>query len=339
MKRSRDAFTLVELLVVIAIIAILIALLLPAVQAAREAARRIQCNNHIKQIALAFHNYADVHQRFPPGAFPGIPGNAIYSGTGGSWYVSILPFVEQSGLYDQIDIENPPSRTVDQTLINGVKLAQINLSISRCPTDDFISPFDQPDTDLLLAMSSYAGNRGTMIRQGGYCSQFSQEIRPLLHRVSQDFNPSVGRLANVWSDCVDEASCSGIMGNAGYGAKISEIKDGTSNTLAVGEILAECRGDTWTWPVSMWRYNSHVNNTLTNAPINFDSCPPHNNNPCGKTEPPDTSLVEWGFKSKHPGGMNAGLCDGSARFVSDTIDLATWWRIGDRDDGQVLKDF
>ena len=109
-QRQRRGFTLVELLVVIAIIAILIALLLPAVQAAREAARRIQCTNNIKQIALAFHNYADSHKRFPPGATPGAPGQAIHGGPGNSWWVTVLPYIEQSGIYDLIDFVDVPLR-------------------------------------------------------------------------------------------------------------------------------------------------------------------------------------------------------------------------------------
>ena len=105
-RRSRDGFTLVELLVVITIIGILIALLLPAVQAAREAARQMRCANHLKQLILAFHNYHDLNHRFPPGAFEGHwnkDGSWNY-GPGGSWHISILPYMEQLPLYNMIPL-------------------------------------------------------------------------------------------------------------------------------------------------------------------------------------------------------------------------------------------
>ena len=348
-QRQRRGFTLVELLVVIAIIAILIALLLPAVQAAREAARRIQCTNNIKQIALAFHNYADSHKRFPPGATPGAPGQAIHGGPGNSWWVTVLPYIEQSGIYDLIDFVDVPlrpsgHRSVAETVVdaNGKLLKEHLISAARCPSDDF-PPLITGGSRGDVVMSNYAGNRGTMKRSGGVpsCSHFSMEIRPLLHQDETGgfWSPSVGQMSNIWGDCISSKSCSGIMGNAAYGAKIAEMLDGTSNVLCVSEILPECRGDTFTWERSMWEYNSHVSNTFTNVPINFDTCPPHSDNPCGTSTPPDTSIVEWGFKSNHPGGVNAGLCDGSVRFVAETLDLTIWRRLGDRSDGNLLTDF
>lgn len=142
-SRRQNGFTLVELLVVIAIIGILIALLLPAVQAAREAARRTQCANHLKQIGIAFHNYNERFNRFPPGAFQGHDRNGSWwYGTGGSWHVSILPFMEQSAIYDQVNLAKPPSYPgfnphVSETMINDVKLRGINVPYGTCPSDEY----------------------------------------------------------------------------------------------------------------------------------------------------------------------------------------------------------
>lgn len=346
----QHGFTLVELLVVIAIIAILIALLLPAVQAAREAARRTQCVNNLKQMGVAFHNYNAIFDRFPPGAFQGQDRNGSWwYGTGGSWHVSILPFMEQSAIYDQINLAQPPlsghpiiPRQVADTVINGVNLRGINVSYGTCPSDEFpdvvknapANSYGQGPGD--VAVTNYAGNRGVMrLDHHGGCQQFSHELRPLFnaHFVHQAF---LGHEATLWGDCVTSHGCSGIMGNAGYGAKIVEIFDGTSNTLCIGEILPECRDDTMVYGGDMWSYNQHSNNTFTNAPPNFDTCPPFNQGPCD-------SASDWpasrGFKSKHPGGVQYTLCDGSVRFITESIDLNTYWRLGDRADGYVVGDF
>ena len=167
-----------------------------------------------------------------------------------------------------------------------------------------------------MAVTNYAGNRGVMrMDLHGGCQQFSGELR-LLYNAHFLHPTFLGREANLWADCVTSHGCSGIMGNAGYGAKMSEIPDGTSNTLCVGEILPECRDDTQFY--------------------GFDTCPPFNQGPCD-------SAGDWpasrGFKSKHPGGVQFTLCDGSVRFITESIDMNTYWRMGDRADGYVVGDF
>jgi len=345
MKQTRTAFTLVELLVVIAIIGILVALLLPAVQAAREAARRTQCANNLKQYGIGLHNYHDHNGRFPPGSFTGkmVFGNWQW-GTGGNWQVSILPFMEQSAIYDQINIAHPPTtnigiRHIGETLINGKKLRGITVPYCRCPSDEYPSVTIQRRNNDgegpgPVSVTNYCGNKGVMRTDlHGGCQQFSTEIR----RVAEvESHPLFGQYANLWSNCISVDSCSGIMGDAGYGAKISEINDGTSNTICIGEILPECRDDVTFYGGDMWAYARHPVQCLTNAPPNFDTCPPHTSGPCD-------SISDWtvsrGFKSKHPGGVQVVLCDGSVRFINDGIDLATWWRMGDRADGFVVGDF
>jgi len=334
---------------VIAIIGILVALLLPAVQAAREAARRTQCANHLKQYGLAFHNYHQAHNRFPPGSFRmGIWVNGNWQwGTGGNWQVSILPYMEQSGIYDQINIPKPPAnppgsgRHVAQTVINGKKLRGIQVPYATCPSDEYPDVIHNapPNPDGQgpgsTAVTNYAANRGVMVLSlYGGCQQFSNAGSVLRVTMNQD-NP-FGPMANAWGDCMTAASCSGIIGNGGYGAKISEILDGTSNTFAVGEISPECRDDVGIYAYDMWSFNRHSVNTYANAPPNFDTCPPFNQGPCDQKS---NAPVSQGFKSKHPGGVQFVLCDGSVRYLTDSIDLLTYHRLGERSDEQVVGDF
>lgn len=333
-SKSSRGFTLVELLVVIAIIGLLIAMLLPAVQAAREAARRMQCSNHLKQLALSFHNYHDVHRSFPIGDGIGrVQGGVwVYSGTA-AWHAFILPYMEQNALYDLIDFINPPGGHVKNTIVGDTTLGGTTVPYARCPSDT--GPAIYQGVDGPVALTNYAGNHGTMrMDYFGGCLQFNTQLRPLLDRRPSPI-PGNQPLANRWGDCVDAETCSGIMGNLGYGARFSEITDGTSNVICLGEMLPECR---WDGQVrDMWSYNNASVVTYTNAPINFDTCPPHDPaNPCDTT---NQGLLARGFKSRHPGGAQFAFCDGRVRFLSETMDLTTYWQLGDRSDRSPVSDF
>ena len=335
-------FTLVELLVVIVIIGVLVALLLPAVQAAREAARRMHCGNNLKQIGLAFHNYHDAFKRFPPGSSPltGTSGNANRNGRF-SWHVSILPFVEQSVLYDQIDFRNLPigpegEPKVSETMINGKKLAATSVSYAKCPSDPLPAVTDAGNGGGPMANTNYGGNRGTMRADfHGTCLQYNVpgELRPLLNKST---HAVLGSVANGWGDCASATSCSGIMGNAGWGSKLKDISDGTTKVLCVGEILPDCMAYLKTYGNDMWAYNAMAQNIFTNAPINTDTCPPHDaSNPCDSV---DSFQMSRAFKSSHAGGAQFVLCDGSVRFLADTMDLLTYQRLGERADGQLIAE-
>ena len=347
--RSVSGFTLVELLVVIAIIGILVAMLLPAVQAAREAGRRMQCGNNIKQIGVAFHNYHDAHKQFPPGASQlqaatgGLSdeGGGLHRGAKHSWHVCILPFLEEAAIYDRLDFASPPvgpnGPHIRETLINGVKLAGTTVPYAKCPSD--ASPAVAQSPDGPVAWTNYAGNRGTMKADlHGTCLQYNVpgQLRPLINTESVAGN----MMANLWGDCIGAASCSGIMGNAGYGAQIAEIRDGTSKVICAGEILPLCRGDaidpqngTPVYGGDMWSFNRISNNTFTNAPINTDTC--QIGGPVGSCTRPDAFQMSRGFKSSHSGGGQFVFCDGSVRFLVETMDLLTYQRLGDRADGAV----
>lgn len=287
-RRITRGFTLVELLVVIAIIGVLIALLLPAVQQAREAARRSQCTNNMKQIGLAMHNYHDTYKAFPAGWLNrGSNGNPMYG-----WGTAILPFIEQSALYDQLNpgqvrlVERYHSSSTDA----DKALLQQPIAGYRCPSDVTKDTNDKVkfgNTDHFpVATSNYVGNAG---------------VDP----------------ANVGASGTTGIPDSGgvFFGNSYLGFK--HILDGTSNTLMVGErdggpsSVSGYSYEAAVWP-GVGRNNAGSNygipRTLLRAGfvINHDY---GSNGNRGK-----------GMSSLHPGGVNILLCDASVRFLPETTD-------------------
>ena len=331
---SRTGFTLVELLVVIAIIGILIALLLPAVQAAREAARRSQCLNNMKQAALALQNYHDVQKRFPPMAIPVVSGTN-FNAVGGdfrhelwsaTWVTMILPYMEQSALYDNYNMSLPSAA---QPAITGSPIATL-----RCPSD--------PDNEHVTAMTvgSIAGARyakGNIAANcgGGWCNE------------NDGADGCSGRVP--WGD---QATNKGLMSSrcAGdchrWGATISAIKDGTTNTIILAEILTfpgsgDCRGcwgNNMGASFSAFTYNRPSDGpegisgpnapaeTSSGSVLGYRDCPVYcdQDNATGTqlrcTDCTGDSRGGVAARSYHPGGVNVSMGDASGRFVSETID-------------------
>jgi prepilin-type N-terminal cleavage/methylation domain-containing protein/prepilin-type processing-associated H-X9-DG protein len=306
--RRRLAFTLIELLVVIAIIAVLIALLLPAVQQAREAARRSQCKNNLKQYGLAVHNYHDLYGNIPPG---GAGGLNILPNVG--WQVRVFPFMDQAALYNQLNFSN---EVTGQTLQDGQPAYTHSVPYASCPSDDsprFISGY---------AQTSYCGNEGSQgnLSVDPNCNQFQQFALKLLNN----------------ADTLDIGQVSGTVNRAGARIKFTDVVDGLTNTLCVGEIMPRCHdhiGGLW---VNNAMGNAHAStitpiNTMTTCDFTNPSVPCHAQNNWN---------YSWGFRSRHVGGVHFLLCDGSVRFLSQNIDhVNTYQRLGDRADGQVLGDF
>jgi prepilin-type N-terminal cleavage/methylation domain-containing protein/prepilin-type processing-associated H-X9-DG protein len=316
-RRGRFAFTLIELLVVIAIIAVLIALLLPAVQQAREAARRTQCKNNLKQLGLALHNYADTFGRFPATHFNNSsPGPGWADQEKGTYFCRLLPFIEQAPLFQQIDFRK--LQVDPQKDSSGTKFIRTYvIPVFICPSDGSpdIQQGDRAKTNYAMSIGdqSLPSNTG--------CTGYPGNI----------FGTGPTGHANTESG----TDTSGIISRINWSAKFGDITDGLSNTIAMGEIRPNCSDHS----VNGWEYfNGQF--VATTPPINF----PINcygeaqvavpEGPCNK---PDSWMTSMGFKSRHTGGAQFLLCDGSVQFLSETIDYVMYQRLGDRRDGQSVS--
>ncbi len=346
--RKKHGFTLVELLVVIAIIGILIALLLPAVQAAREAARRTQCTNNQKQLALALHAHHDSKGAFPLGMemSPGL------NTTVATFFVRLLPYAEQGNLYAQWDF-NPataghnPSKNATNDV--GTSRAATLIPGFVCPSDHFEeNPFLLPDGAMAFPSqsaagaaggyysgTSYAGNYG----EGSYYTRFSQfPIRPngILFITGSDDQlsgpPGVHALVDNHKNLP--------------AVRIADITDGTSSTLLLGEKYHEDQFfDTWTssnsgmkmHQVSAWAWAGGMKGA---AHLFCSSAVPINKTVLFYTSSPNDIAAQdrrfngWG--SGHTGGAVFALCDGSVRFVLESIDPVTLSRLSTRGGGEIV---
>ena len=282
-NQKSTGFTLVELLVVITIIGILIALLLPAVQAAREAARRMQCANNFKQVGLAMHNYHAVKGCFPPGMFNG---GGIYG-----WGVFVLPYMELDGLYQMYDFN---SGYWTGTPTSG------NRRVTGMSIPAYLCPSDPQGAD-----------------QVGYSSDPSYLAgRTDMAGVSDSVDWSIGS-AGI-STPEKFPAVDGVLG-ADVPCTIADIKDGTSNTLMIGEVTGEGVG---TQQGHFW--TSYDLLDTANGVNGADTVP-------GGSYPPINGRYLTGFASFHPGGCNFALADGSVSFISQNVAQAVLAALTTRD--------
>jgi prepilin-type N-terminal cleavage/methylation domain-containing protein len=344
-QRARFGFTLVELLVVIAIIGILVALLLPAVQSAREAARRLQCSNNLKQLGLALQTYHTNHGRFPCNINKITQHDAPAENRDhASHLVHLLPQMEQQALYDGIDFKL--ATLPGDQVIAGKKLEEHVVKAFLCPSES------RGGFQNNRAMSNYAGcigsqimesstgcNLATIVGDGGALYDDDNDGEDWFSYTSKDPECNHAGPGNIRSDCPWPKQVSGVFARSTWAAKIDEIKDGASNTIAMGEMRGWCSGFHWRrgWAKSegLW--------FATTAPINFPTCPGENGVPdnpdfggsgCHNKEGAwNTSM---GFKSQHSGGCFFVLCDGSVHFISETIDHTIYQMLGDRRDKGVI---
>lgn len=341
----RRGFTLIELLVVIAIIGVLIALLLPAVQAAREAARRSQCTNNLKQLALAVHNYSDVNSVFPsqslrPGRASGDYG--YDSGWGFGWPLALTPFVEQSVLFSaynyHVGATGPENSTVGYT----------QLSALICPSDGTRQRPSNP-----WATTSYHGNYGGP----GVLGLQSGTIVPVHYNIANKGPVDTASIRDGTSNtALFSERLIGLPSRTGLtvssvNAKrgLFNVESGMANTetfnqddaLAAVQACKALPGSTQAGHSAnigyIWvrGYPAHGTNFYNHygAP-NDHSC--HNH----AEESSQVWAARYGIASptsNHPGGVNVALADGSVKFIKDSIDLQTWWALGTRNGGEVLS--
>ncbi|MEX1039111.1 MAG: DUF1559 domain-containing protein [Pirellulaceae bacterium] len=297
---SRRAFTLVELLVVIAIIGVLVALLLPAVQQAREAARRMQCSNNLKQLGLALHNYHDTHGSFPPGA---ISENFL------SWAVFILPQMEQGARHDLFNF-NAGSYTDANKQEHGLNRIDGYL----CPSSDALLSLDpgRPD-DFTLHYNGVAGPKG---------------INPVTLDDYKLAEPSSSRGGMATQGVMYINSKTGFR----------SVIDGTSNTFAIGESSWVKKNKFRNW-IRGGTYKDTASASAYETDPMLDACRnvafAINSDYTGGTSPAGWNDVCYG--SQHPGGTMFLQCDGSVRFVAETIDFDVYLALASRNGEEVVS--
>ena len=316
MKKINRGFTLVELLVVIAIIGILVALLLPAIQAAREAARRSQCINNLKQIGVAFQNYHDTYKQLPIGA---------YSCCWGTWQPAVLTFLEEEQLADIYQIlpktatsfDNRYRYDADETDAPGLNPPMRNYEVARTRIATLTCPSDEPQVALGgpygregVTFHNYVANFGNTNHVGG--THPGASGAPLIAYFG---SPFIGQ---------DDGSL-GPQHN--LVTKFRQITDGLSKSLIVSETVQGQAGDLrgfswWGWAAGFETYAA-PNGSDPDRMQQPDYCKNdiQPNPPCATRAGPRFNNAA---RSRHSGGVNAVMCDGSVHFIVDDVDLDTW---------------
>ncbi len=341
---ARRGFTLVELLVVIAIIGILVGLLLPAVQAAREAARRMQCSNNLKQLALSLHNYESAHKTFPPGAIlPRLPAMTVYPPTGSgsnpartagyTWSSFILPFIEQTAIYNATVGVQP---VMGRTVVDPVTRLMLQTKIAgfRCPSDT------GPDLNEAPSESHF---RFGLTNAGSDWYVDGAVAGPRVPLATSNYVAMHHHRAHEFANGMHVFS-------GGFGqqiaTKFAAISDGTSNTICLGERAYK------------------VGNVMMHAAL-WGGCAAAYHDDCiddawatarSPINPIQTAIYgtfarQQALSSNHSGGVRVALFDGSVRFLSQNIDFimtgsdnvtaadSTYERLIHKNDGATIGDY
>lgn len=331
----RRGFTLIELLVVIAIIAVLVALLLPAVQQAREAARRSQCKNNLKQLGLAVHNYVDAYRAVPPGAC--IDLNTSVTGNNGSWGVHgrLLPYLEQASLYNAIDLSTAWDY---QQAISGLRVA-----VYGCPSDPESEVIRDPGAGRAkLYPTTYGFNYGTWfvyrptsptsggngvifpnsrLGMGAFLDGTSQTLLSAEVKAWQPYRRNGGPSSTTIPANVTEAATAALTGTEFKDTGHTEWPDGrvhhsgfTVTLVPNSKVMTTNAGKSHVTDYNSWQEGKN-----------------------GNSGQPTYAIVT--SRSHHTGIVNVGLLDGSVRSISENIDLSVWRALGTRAGGEIVGEF
>lgn len=339
-RRSRG-FTLIELLVVIAIIAVLIALLLPAVQQAREAARRTQCRNNLKQIGLAIHNYMSTHTVMPFGKGASYAGAPVYARW--SQHAMILPYIDQAPLYNTMDFNYPPETPgmggVVAFMPPFTNATGVNAVASRTIIPAFMCPSDPSPSDPWQAQNNYAGNQGGWLCDRGDVPGAGSDVSP----------SEVQTGVFYWlSRCNSASFTDGMSQTMMFSEKIrgqgtpdpkSDLYVIPAQTTFAGTYSA-CQAinpATATPLTSKWGYSWVMGE---NCCTQYNHVATPNSKSCGGTGfsgSMTNMAMQVSAGSRHTGGVHGMTADGAIRFVSENIDVNVWRALGTRAGGEAVS--
>ncbi|MEM6979206.1 MAG: DUF1559 domain-containing protein [Planctomycetota bacterium] len=368
--RRPFAFTLIELLVVIAIIGVLVSLLLPAVQAAREAARRTQCSNHLKQIGLAVHNYHSAHRSIPT-TTTGADGTGTTCGNGFySWLAMLLPYMEQQALYDQIDFDQSLSNHCNYIVSSdymdySISPTHDNAEAARTLVGSYLCPSDPAgvlrlhDDGEELAPGSYAANVGwpkfsfwpgdnrPLEKQNGVFGLYNPAQPESWHVPETKFRDIPDGLSNTAAVAERKISDLFVIASVWGGSYVPHTIDenmqsfcgSSTSSRSLEEWVPYCGSVTLSDPIYAEKHGHAWISGWTFASNTYMHVMPIGQRNChiyGGEDEGNNLVTPGGY---HPGGIHVLMADGSVSFRTESVDIRLWWALGSGNGGEVLANF